>query len=148
MQTNSKRNSSKNIIIGGINMKLRLLFDLFNDIARARRIKENPEKQAKSVRFGVTSIVCSLLALPFSGLIFLFVQSLSSNNFVLIIGGILFGLGLGVGGAIALLYQAVKNWALQLYINKKPIAWVGLAISIISLIGCVGIVVYMLQVLG
>lgn len=129
-------------------MKLRWLFNLTNDIARAKRIKENPKKQSKSVRFGVASMICSLLALPFSGLVFLFIQSLSSNNFILIVGGILFGLVLGVGGVVALLYQAIKNWSLQLYINKKPIAWVALAISVISLIGCVGIVLYTLQIFG
>ncbi|MCM1259331.1 MAG: hypothetical protein NC182_00105 [Prevotella sp.] len=127
-------------------MKLRWLFRLSNNIADARRIKGNAEKQSKSMRFGVRSIICSLLSLPFSGLIFLFLQSLSSNNFILIIGGILFGLVLGAGGTIALLYHAIKNWALQLYINKRPIGWVALSISIISLIGCIGIVLYTLQV--
>lgn len=127
-------------------MKLRWLFHLSNDIARAKQIKENPEKRYKSVRFAVSSIICSILALPFSGLIFLFIQSLSSNNFILIIGGILFGLILGLSATLILLYQAIKNWILQLYINKKPIVWVALAISVISLIGCVGIVLYTLHV--
>lgn len=132
---------------GGNHMKLRWLFHLSNDITCAKRIKENPEKQCKSIRFGVASIICSLLALPFSGLIFLFIQSLSSNNFILIIGGILFGLILGIGGTIILIFQSIKNWILQLYINKKPITWIALAISIISLIGCIGIVLYTLQLL-
>ncbi len=127
-------------------MKLRWLFHLSNDIARARQIKENPEKQQRSVRFAVLSIICAVLAVPFSGLPFLFVQSLSSNQFIFIIGGILFGLGLGIGGTLILLYHAIKNWILQLYINKKPIAWVALAIAVISLIGCVGIILYTLQV--
>ncbi len=126
-------------------MKNSLFFNLSYDISNARRIRENPERRGKSIRFAISAIICSILAIPFSALIFLFVNSLKSNNMILIIFGIILGLCLGVGGTLSLLIQAIKSFFLQLYINKKPITWVSLSILIISIISCLIIIVYTLS---
>lgn len=126
-------------------MKNSLFFNLSYDISNARRIRENPERREKSIRFAISAIICSVLAIPFSALIFLFVNSLKSNNMILIIFGIILGLCLGVGGTLSLLIQAIKSFFLQLYINKKPITWVSLSILIISIISCLIIIVYTLS---
>lgn len=117
-----------------------LLFDLNYEIGRAKKIKESADKKETSVRYAVRSIISSILAIPFSALIFLFINSLNSNSVIIAIFGILLGLLIGIGGTVSFLLNSIKNFFLQLYINKKPVTWISLAILIISIILCLIIV--------
>lgn len=117
-----------------------LLFDLNYEIGRAKKIKESPEKKETSFRYAIRSVINSILAIPFSALIFVFVQSLDSNSVIITIGGIIIGLLIGVGGTISFLINSIKNFFLQLYINKRLATWISLGIFIISLISCLIIV--------
>lgn len=116
------------------------LFDLNYEIGRARKIKESPEKKETSFRYAIRSIINSIVAIPFSALIFVFVQSLHSNSIIITIGGIIIGLFIGVGGTLSFLLNSIKNFFLQLYINKKPATWISLAVCIASIISCLIIV--------
>lgn len=124
---------------------LSALFNLSYDISRAKKIKENPEKREKSVRFAVVALACFIFAIPFCALLFLFINAIGSNNLIIIIGGVLFGLVLGIGGTVSLLFQGIKNFFLQLYINKKPITWITLGVMIVSIVSCAIIIVLTLN---
>lgn len=112
--------------------------------SKAKEIKANPEKQPKSKRFGVGSIVGSVLCVAFTFLLAFSISMLMTNNFYQVVAGGILGI-LALGGVIASLYKAIEFWAFQLYINKKPITWISLAILIIAIAGSVAISVIILK---
>lgn len=107
---------------------------------RAKSIRENPEKQPKSIRFGVVSVFASLLGVAFSFLIVFGLKWLMSDNLWLIIAGAVIGL-IGLAGALASVYKAIESWGFQIYINKSPMSWISLVVWILAIAAIVLIVV-------
>lgn len=107
---------------------------------KARKIKADPEKQPSSKRFGIFAIIYGLLIIPFSALIYVFFLCLNTNSVIMTALGAIAGL-VGLLGTIGYLIAAWKNWGLQLYINKKPITWISLAVIIVSIIASIIIVI-------
>lgn len=124
---------------------IRSIVSISNSINKAKKIKNDPEKQPKSKRFGILSIICSLFAVALSSLVYLFPMWLSSNNIVLIVVGVVVGIGIGAIGAVTLLFHSIINLWLQFYINKKAISWVSLAILILAIIAIVVILIFILK---
>lgn len=113
--------------------------DFFSSIREAKEIKANPEKQPKSIRFGVHAIINSIAMLISS--VFIGVILMVHLLEVPIIGLVLIiALGLSV---LLLLTHTIKNWALQVYINKRPITWISLAVVILSIAASIAIVILM-----
>lgn len=109
-------------------------------INKAKAIKADPEKQPKSKRFGIFAMIYGLLVIPFSALIYVFFLCLNTNSAIMTALGAVAGLA-GVLGVIGYLIAAWKNWGLQIYINKKPITWISLAVIIASIIVSIVIVI-------
>lgn len=108
--------------------------------ARAIKIKEDPEKQPKSKKFGITSIIYSLFAVAFAALAGYGIMLVSSDNFYTQVAGF-FALIFGICTAIFLIYKAIEYWAFQALINKNAITWISLVFWILSIGGCVGIAI-------
>lgn len=122
------------------------IFRVFNNwtraFSKARAIKADPEKRRKSVWFGVTSVILSIFAAACCALIILFFVWLNSNSFLLIVLGILLGIGVGAFGALILLITAIRNFALQLSINKGGATWAALFFLFASVVACIFIIVF------
>ncbi len=107
---------------------------------KARAIKADPEKQPKSKVFGVSSIFSSILSVAFAVLIAFGIKWLMTEELLtLILGGIV-GI-IGIGGTLAALYKAIECWAFQLFINKKPITWISLALWILAIGGIAAVII-------
>lgn len=103
-----------------------ILFD------RAKRIKADGEAREKSVQFGVTSIVYSVITAVFFVLgVFLIKLVIDADNIVLLIIFGLFGAACILGTLVTLLH-AVIRFALQCSINRRPVTWIALAVLIVA----------------
>lgn len=122
----------------------KLLLGFQTSLDKARQIKCDPVKKDKSVRFAVLSIILALCAVGFAALTSVFFLWYQSGNIVLIIAGVIVGLGIGLCGAIVLLGNSIKYWAMQCYINKKVMTWISLVVLILAVVASVVIVLYIL----
>ena len=108
---------------------------------KAKRIKEDEEKRQTSIRFGITSILYSLVA---TGLCFLgawlFISFMDSG---LVLFTIILGIGLMLSGVV-LFFWALVAMILQFTINKKWIGWLALLIFIAGIVASVILVLVQL----
>ena len=116
-------------------MKLiHLIGDIFNVAAKASEIRRDEVKRPKSVIFGITSIIYSLLAVAFAiGGAFVF--SISTDSllaiFLIVIGAVL------MVGAVVTLIGALVRVIAQLRINRRAIGWIALIVLIAAVAGSV-----------
>lgn len=122
----------------------------FNFIAEFRRskdkaqaIRSNEEQRVKSKVFGVSSILSSILCVAFAVLLGFGLKWLMDDALLSLILGIIAGL-IGLAGTLAALYKAIESWAFQLYVNKRPITWISLALWILAIGGAVAVVIIIL----
>ena len=116
------------------------IFDLVNVFSEARQIKrQDEESRRKSVRFGILSIIFSIVAVPLSaGAAFLISLMTGGNSaavllFIFTIAGIL----VCAGGAILMLLNGLIRLIAQLTINRNAAGWIALVVFILSVAGCV-----------
>ena len=110
-------------------MRNNFIYDFFNVVTEARRIKEDDEKRKKIVRVAVSSIVYSLMMIACAaGGAFLFTLADSS---LLIIFLIILAVGL-LGGALITFLGALLRVIAQLTINRSAMSWIALVFLIIS----------------
>lgn len=111
--------------------------DFLTSVREAKKLKADPERQPTSFRFAVHAMLCAfsmLVAAVFTGLlIMLKLFSLPALNLAL-------GISLGTG-AVLLLAHTLKNWFLQLSINKSAWTWVSLGFVIFCILASIGILV-------
>jgi len=112
---------------------------------RAKAIKQDEEKRNKSVRFGVASIISAVTCVAFTIPLLFGIKWITSDDMgiVLTIGSAIVAL-IGLFGILAALYKAIESWAFQLYINKRPITWISLAVWIAAIIAIPVILVLIL----
>src|SRR5574344_1757402 len=128
-----------------------ILFGWFTSLVnlcnKAKKMKtENPEKASRYVKFGIwaiiTALICVGLSFPFAYLgIKLITIAVSTNlgifTYLVLIGNIFIGL-LGIFvliiPAICALFSITLAIA-QMSVNKKPLGWISLIISILCVIG-------------
>ncbi len=110
---------------------------------KAKSIKADPEKQPKSKIFGITSIFVSILSVALSFLIVYGLKWMFADGLLIIIAGVAVGL-IGLFGTLFSLYEAIESWAFQLYINKRTITWISLAVWILAIAAIVVILVMLL----
>ncbi len=121
---------------------------LFNVNYRVEKLKQNPEKAEKSVKFAVKSIIESILLLVISFFLINIVIRLftiGTTSKLAIIGNI-FVIMLAVAIPFYCLYlpiDALINAIAQMRVNKKKIGWISLLISILSAIAAVVIIICM-----
>jgi len=106
--------------------------------AKAIEIKEDFEKQPKSKKFGISSILYSIFAVAFAALAGYGIKLVSSDNFYTQVAGF-FALIIGICTALFLIYKAIEYWAFQALINKNAVTWISLVFWILAIGGCVGI---------
>lgn len=101
---------------------------------KAKRIKEDEEKRAKSMYFGVMSIIYSLMSMGFcfAGAALL----INYLNTLLVIFIIVIGIGFMIGG-LAMFVWALVGLILQLSINRRFIGWLALVVFVACLVGSV-----------
>ncbi len=107
---------------------------------KAKAIKADPVKQPKSMRFGVSSIIASVLGVGFAFVVAYGIKWLTSDNLWLIIAGAVIGL-IGLAGIVSSIYKAVEGWAFQLYVNKSPVTWISLVTWILAIAAIIVIIV-------
>lgn len=110
------------------------IFDFFTDIRLAKKIKADPEKQPTSKRFGFSTIWCSLgfvIGCALAGLVIWLALSVFTD--VLSAVGLIIAAAIGIGIVFTLLH-ILKNWFLQLYINKSTITWVSLLVMLAAFV--------------
>ncbi len=112
---------------------------------RAKAIKNDEEKRYKSKRFGIASILSSVICVAFTVPVVFGVKWITSDDMgiILTIGSAIVAL-IGLFGILAALYKAIESWAFQLYINKRPITWISLAVWIAAIIAIPVILVLIL----
>ena len=108
----------------------------------ANQVKANPELREKCVKFGISSIIRSIVAFACTCGIFLF-PMFKDNPVMFILVGILFGIGLPLAGAINYVSALIKS-ILQMSVNKKSIGWISLLILFILLAASAFIIFYVL----
>ncbi len=106
--------------------------------AKAIEIREDPERQPKSKRFGVSSIIFSVFAVAFAALLGYGVRLVTDGDFLTQVAGF-FAIIFGVCSAIFLIFKAIEYWAFQALINKKAMTWISLVFWILAIGGSVGI---------
>lgn len=116
------------------------LIRFFWNIGYAREIKNDPTRRPISIRFGIKSIVSSILAVLASFM--MSVLPLMSDG----MGGLLivFWIAIFVAGVVCTaiaVFGAIFNWFLQFYINRNAMTWISLVFLIAGLVG-VGFVVF------
>lgn len=109
---------------------------------KAKKIKENPEKQPKSISYGLRSIFNSLFSIPCGALVALGPMAIATGSVIISILGVGAAIA-GVAGIVVAIVESIMSLRLQRYINKKPIAWIALVILILSIIGCAAVVFFM-----
>lgn len=112
----------------------RLIGDIFNVSSAANGIKNDGEKRSKSVRFAVSSIVYSLIAVASAvggALLMTAADESLLFIFLIIIGVVL------LAGALTLLIGALVRVIAQLGINRRPLGWVALAVFLLAAAGSV-----------
>ena len=108
----------------------RTLFNISFDVRRAGEIRRDPERKNKSVRFGVLAIILSIIAIPFSLLMFLTANVLASDGgLITLIIEFILGL-LGIAIPVILLLDSLFYMILQLSINRKAMTWISLVVVI------------------
>lgn len=101
-------------------------------IADARTIKKDPEKRKKCKIFGISSIVYSILMVAMAALTMVFPLWLHSDNFVLLIVGIILG-AVGFISTITFFVNSLIRFILQISINRKAITWIAMVVLIIAI---------------
>jgi len=121
----------------GIGKALWGTVDFLTAVREANKLKADPERCSTSFRFAVRAMLCGfsmLFAAVFAGvLIMIKLFSIPALNLAL-------GIALGVG-AVMLLAHTLKNWFLQLSINKSRWTWVSLGFVVFCILGSVAILV-------
>ena len=111
-------------------------------------IKRDPEKSAKSVKLGVTSLLMSIIGIGlttgFAYLAFLCLAGLETLAFFLAFIGIIVCIAAAIGCFVELVLASIVYAAYQMKLNKKP---VGLAALIVSLLISIATIVLVIVVL-
>lgn len=110
------------------------LINFFYNFSLARRIKNDPERRARSVHFGAKSIGCSITAVLCA--LMMSVMPLMSGGMGELL--IIFWIALfavGVAGTVICVLGALFNWILQITINRNPVTWISLVFFIGSIVG-------------
>ena len=111
---------------------LNLIWQWSNMIDQAKKIKQDPEKRQRTVRFGVlaifyglitTACACALLLAQFIG-----------QGILLTVFGVVMAFGIGVVGTLVSFITALIHWFCQLSLNKRPITWISLVFMLISFV--------------
>lgn len=121
----------------------KFITDIFNVFYKAERIKNDPDRQPVSVRFGITSIISTVFAVICAvggSLLFKFALDNADELLILFIFALAFGVAFMAGSLIAAI-GAILRAVAQMRINKKPIGVIALIISIFGLIASVIIVI-------
>lgn len=126
-------------------MKHGFLYDFFSVSAQASRIKQNEEKRAKSVRFGITSILFSIVAVAFSvgGALLLKLLLEGNEDALVLFIFTIAGLAVCFGGTLSALVGSLMRVIAQLSINRKAIGWVALALLISAVAAIILILVFL-----
>ena len=102
----------------------------------ARDIRRgDEERRRKCVRFGVSSIIFAILAVPFAFLAMLSIGWMKGDAALLAIF-IIALLAVSIGGALIMLFNAILYFILQLTVNRKPVTWIALVFLAASIAAC------------
>ncbi len=113
--------------------RLGIFYDCFHTPIECASIKRDPELRAKTVRFGVKSIVFSLFAAAMAiGGGFLWAH----QDNLLVIFAIVIAIALFIG-AVVMFIDALINTVCQLSLNKKAIGFISLVILMAAIAGAV-----------
>lgn len=115
---------------------IRKIFSIGSRISEAREIKKDPEKRLKSKKFGLMSIVSSILSIGFVALLFFALSQIFGGENL---GQIILGIVLAVIGAltaVSSLLNSVGFCILQISINRKAISWIALIFLFIGIAAC------------
>ncbi|MDE6585790.1 MAG: hypothetical protein K2K80_03820 [Clostridia bacterium] len=118
-----------------------LIGDIFNVTAKASEIRHDEVKRPKSMVFGVTSIIYSVLSvvLAIGGAALLSVATDSLLAiFIIVIGAVL------MGGAVATFIGALVRVIAQLSINRRAIGWIALIVFLGIIAAIIVGIVYVL----
>lgn len=106
--------------------------------AKAIEIREDPERQPKSKRFGLSSILFSIFAVAFAALLGYGINLVTNGDFLTQVVGF-FAIIFGVFSAIFLIFKAIEYWAFQAMINKNAVTWISLVFWLLAIGGSVGV---------
>lgn len=109
----------------------RSITGFLNNVSKAKDIKNNPNKKAKSKIFAIKSIVTSVIAVIFALLFGWSLKAMGNGDVATLLVWVL--VILGAAGAIVLLIESIFFWFLQLSINKNVFTWVSLVVLLSSL---------------
>ena len=84
--------------------KIRNIFRIFDNIYTTRQIRQAPERRAKTVRYGVMSIIYAILAVPCSLTLFILPWMFGGEGILLL----LFGIGAVAAGVSGVLIFTVR----------------------------------------
>ena len=120
---------------------------IFSVSNRTREIKQDPERRAKSVYFGVTSIIFMVLSIACAvGAVFLLSLLLGGNkDAILLLLFTVAGVAACMGGTLTFFVSALIRVIAQLSINRKAIGWIALALFIAGIVAVVIIAVKFLN---
>ena len=101
------------------------LFGIFFSAREAGEIRKDPERRAKSVRFGVMSLLFSVVSVPVACLMLLFPSLMSGMGAILVVFNVAILL-IGAGGCLMFMFNALFYFIVQITINRKLITWLAL----------------------
>lgn len=112
-------------------MKLiRFLFDIFDVFSKASEIRRDEERRERSVRFAVSSIVYSVIAVA-AVLFGLFLMSVREESGILVIFLIAIAATFFAGGLVTFIGALLRVIA-QFTINRKPMTWIALVVLLLA----------------
>ena len=103
-----------------------------NIVERAKKIKQNPKKRERVIRFGFCAILYGLLTVACACALLLF--QFVGQGFFLTVFGVIVAVGAGVFGTLICLITALIQWFCQLSLNKRTFTWISLALMLICFI--------------
>lgn len=112
-----------------------VFFDFFNVFTKAKQIRQDGERRGKSVRFAISSIVYSLIAVAFV-LLGSFLTSVREESGILVIFVLVFIIGL-FAGAIVSFIGALMRVIAQFTLNIKPMTWIALIVLLLAVLASV-----------
>lgn len=113
----------------------------------AQSAKRDPVQRVKSKRFGITSIIFSVLAVPFAALVYFSLSWLQGDGILLLIFLIAL-LAIGIVGMLLCVINAVGEWILQIYVNRRAVTRISLVFLLAGLGGCAYFVLAALHILS
>ena len=111
---------------------LNLIWQWSQMVGSAKRIKQDPEKRQKTVRFGISAVLYGLMTIlcACALLLFQFVGDEIVVSFLCIIAGAAIG---GFGTLVSLI-TALLQWFCQLSLNKRPVTWISLVLMLLCFV--------------